>query len=94
MGGKGIDLTHDSDGATRLEPGEPLVLDVFPQRYMIDFAAGVKVRAHLAPDVWIASEVEQLVDDLLERATGPTTTHVGDRDERLASYFPRINGVG
>jgi hypothetical protein len=69
-GEEGVNLTYHFDGATRLEPGEPLVLDFFPQRDRIDFSGGVQVNAHLAPNLWITSHAERLMDDLLERTSG------------------------
>ena len=66
VGDKGFNVTLDEQHMTRLEPGEPMVREVFLHVVRIDLTAGVIAKAHIAPDEWIDSEPEQLIDHLLE----------------------------
>jgi hypothetical protein len=63
---EGFQVTEDGESATRLEPGEPMVREAFLERIPIDFTGGVIAQAHIAPDDWIDSEPEPLLDHLLE----------------------------
>ena len=65
-GDVGYDLTNEEDpGAFRLEPGEPWVRDVAIDRLGPDFSKGVVAKTHLAPDDWVESEAEELMEELL-----------------------------
>jgi hypothetical protein len=63
-GNTGHDLTDRDAGAHRLEPGEPLVRDIAIDRLGHDFSR-VIAKAHVAPNEWIQSAPEELLDDVL-----------------------------
>jgi hypothetical protein len=64
-GGAGIDTGVGAAGPVRLEPGEPLVGDLYPERWELDVAEGFVVKVHVAPDEWITSPVEYLMPELM-----------------------------
>ena len=64
-GSAGIDTGVGAAGPVRLEPGEPLVGDLYPERWDLDVAEGFVVKVHVAPDEWITSPVEHLMPELM-----------------------------
>jgi hypothetical protein len=64
-----MDTDIASCGPVRLEPGEPVIQDVQPATWPLDFAKGIVVKVHLVPDEWQESAVELLLPELMgERA--------------------------
>jgi hypothetical protein len=68
-GDLGMDTSIASDGPVKLQPGEPVTEDVFPDRWDLNFADGIIVKVHLVPDDWQESAVEFLLPELMGEAT-------------------------
>jgi len=64
-GDEGCNLTMEETEPTRLEAGEPMVRELFLHHVPVDFRGGVVAKVHLAPDEWIESEVEPLMEELM-----------------------------
>jgi hypothetical protein len=69
-GESGMDTSIGRDGPVRLLPGEPVIENVVPAEWPLDFSKGIVVEVQIVPDETQESEVEMLHTELMGFSVG------------------------